>query len=99
MIEIRITPFHTVYMKNCNNFSVKRENKTTTLIVKHEEIDYDSESYEDFDLVGLSNCYVIQDKCEQEVFVNDFCPFHFEQKEGETHFIFGNSYVEYKKTT
>ncbi len=98
MIEIRITPFHTVYTKNCNNFSVKREIETTTLIVKHEEIitnDYQNPLYEEFDLVGFSNCSV--GKSEQEIFVNSHCPFRFEEKEGETHFIFSNSYVEDNK--
>ncbi len=96
MIEIRITPFHTVYTKNCNDFSVKRETETTTLIVKHEEIitDYENPLYEDFDLVGFSNCCVVEGKYQQEVFVNASCTFRFERKEGETHFIFGNSYVE-----
>ncbi len=100
MIEIRITPFHTVYTKNCNNFSVKREIETTTLIVKHEEIitnDYQNPLYEEFDLVGFSTCSVVNGKCQQEVFVNAYCTFRFEEKEGETHFIFSNSYTEPKK--
>ncbi len=105
MIEIYITPFNTVYTKNCKNFSVKRENETTTLIIKHEYIncDYKNPLYEDFDIVGFFKCSVKNensedDNSQQEIFINGSFTFRFEEKEGETHFIFDNSYIEPKKT-
>ncbi len=97
LLELRIYDF-TIYTKNCNDFSMKRNIDKTVLVIKHEDPICTSDDSTNVNLDSFVNYQVVEGKSAQEIFVYDRNhnngDFSIERNNNETLFIFKKSVVK-----